>query len=220
MNYSHKISPFNKKIPEIEGIRAAAILMVLSFHFFARWTPPRHFQNVYPYAFEVTRQISQFGYLGVQLFFMVSGFVILRSLENQKNLTTFAIGRIERIFPSLLISVPVIFISCNWLNQSFIAPIPISSLLPSLTLIGPDFLNLVFNTNLVWTTGVLWSLFVEIQFYLIAGLLFFRLKKYEFVSKLFVFSLLLQFVAIFLHVFNFKIQSEMDIVLPLNKHIW
>ena len=83
-NYSHKISPLNKKIPEIEGIRAVAILMVLSFHFFARWTPPRYFQNVYPYDFEVTRQISQFGYLGVQLFFIVSGFVILRSLENQK----------------------------------------------------------------------------------------------------------------------------------------
>lgn len=210
----------NRKIPEIEGVRALAILMVLFFHFFARWTPPIYSQDIYPYQIEIARKVSQYGYMGVQLFFMVSGFVILKSLENQASLATFARARIKRIFPSLYIAIPVIYITCNLLNQEFIAPIPISSFLPSLTLVGPDFLNLLFSTNFIWTTGVLWSLFIEIQFYLVAGVLFFNLKKYTFVTKLFVIALSMQSLKIFLVLSESEKIKTFDALLPLHNYIW
>jgi peptidoglycan/LPS O-acetylase OafA/YrhL len=85
------------KVLEIEGIRSIAMLMVLSFHFFARWNPPAYKTYVYPYEFQLASEILQNGYLGVQLFFMVSGFVILKSLENQKNIQSFGKARIKRI---------------------------------------------------------------------------------------------------------------------------
>jgi peptidoglycan/LPS O-acetylase OafA/YrhL len=193
--------------------------MVLSFHFFARWTPPVYSQNIYPYKLEMARQVSQFGYMGAQLFFMVSGFVILRSLEHQRNFVTFASARIRRIFPSLCIAIPIIYIFCNLLNQEFIAPIPISSMLPSLLLLGPDFLNQLFSTQLIWTTSVLWSLFIEIQFYLVAGLLFFRLKQYNFITKLFVFAISVQSLKIFFVLTKTETKT-LDALLPLSNHIW
>jgi peptidoglycan/LPS O-acetylase OafA/YrhL len=220
MHRSKYFSSASQKIPEVEGLRTLAIIMVLAFHFFARWTPPIFSQTTYPYRIEIARQVSQFGYLGVQLFFMVSGFVILKSLENQKNLRTFAIARVKRIFPSLLIAIPLIFVVCNALDQRFLAPIPFSSLLPSLTLLGPDFLNRIFSTNYIWTTGVLWSLFVEMQFYFVAGLLFFKFKKFQFNSKLFVFALSIQLIRVILALISTDSREIFDDLLPLNKEIW
>ena len=220
MYRSDSFSSASQKIPEIEGLRTLAITMVLAYHFFARWTPPIFSQTTYPYRIEIARQVSQFGYLGVQLFFMVSGFVILKSLENQKNLRSFALARVKRIFPSLWIAIPVIFVVCNALNQSFIAPIPLSSLLPSLTVLGPDFLNRLFSTNFTWTTGVLWSLFIEVQFYLVASVLFFKFKKFQFNSKLFVFALSIQLIRVILALISTESKEIFDDLLPLNKEIW
>ena len=143
-------SSLNSKIPEIEGLRTLAITMVFLFHYFSRWTPPLFNKHLYPYNFELAKEVSKFGYLGVQLFFMISGFVILSSLERQRNLKSFAFARFKRIYPSLWIAIPVIYIICNILNQSFIAPIQHKSLIPSLTLVGPDFVNTLFHTKLNW----------------------------------------------------------------------
>ena len=208
------------KIPEIESVRALAITMVLAFHFFARWSTPIYPFDIYPHKLEIIREISQFGYMGVQLFFMVSGFVILSSLENQVSFKTFAIARVKRIYPGLFVAIPIVYVVCNLLNQSFIAPVPISSLLPSLTLVGPDFLNFWFATNFTWTTGVLWSLFVEIQFYLIAGFLYFVSQKFTFVTKLFVFAISIQFIKIILSISNTDAKNALDALLPINNYIW
>lgn len=210
----------NKKIPEIEGIRTIAISMVLAFHFFSRWIPPNYPEKVYPETYEVTRQVSQFGFLGVQLFFMVSGFVILRTLENRSSLKQFFTARFKRIYPSLWLAIPFIYIFCNLLNQVFIAPIPFSSLIPSLSLVSPDFINQICGTNLIWTTGVLWSLFVEIQFYLAAGYLFYNFQKLEFTSKLAFATVLLQSLKILLVVTNSNLESDFDQLLPVHKYLW
>ncbi len=169
---------------------------------------------------EIVSYVSSFGYMGVELFFVTSGFVILGSLEHQASFTTFINARFKRIYPSLCISVPIMYIVCNLLNQRFIAPIPVSSLLPSLTLLGPDFLNYLFSTNFIWTTGVLWSLFIEIQFYLISGVIFFKLKKFTFLTKLFVFAISLQLLKIILSISNVNAKYALDALLPINNYIW
>ena len=70
--------------PEIDGLRAVAIIPVVVFHFF-----PSHFPN---------------GFLGVDVFFVISGYLItgilLRSLDNGTfSLTEFWGRRIRRLFP-------------------------------------------------------------------------------------------------------------------------
>jgi peptidoglycan/LPS O-acetylase OafA/YrhL len=74
--------------PDIDGLRAIAVLSVLGFHAF-----PRQFRG---------------GFIGVDIFFVISGFlistIILESLErNSFSAGQFYARRIRRIFPALLI---------------------------------------------------------------------------------------------------------------------
>jgi peptidoglycan/LPS O-acetylase OafA/YrhL len=213
-------SGVQKKTLEIEGFRCLAILMVLSFHFFARWTQPFTIDNSYPYHFSFARNFTKYGYMGVQLFFMISGYVIMNSLENHPNIRSFVLSRIRRIYPSLFLAVPIIFVFCNLLNQKFIAPIPFSSLIPSITLLDPNFMNQIFGTRFVWTTGVLWSLFIEIQFYFVAGILFFNARRFSFVSKFFLLSLSVALIRLLMNIFFSGSKLFLDNIFPLNKYIW
>ena len=77
----------------IDGLRAIAVLMVISFHAF-------------PYIFKG-------GFVGVDVFFVISGYLISSNLifsfsNNSYSLLTFYEKRIRRIFPALL----VILIAC------------------------------------------------------------------------------------------------------------
>ncbi|GMS87795.1 hypothetical protein PENTCL1PPCAC_9970, partial [Pristionchus entomophagus] len=71
-----------------EGLRARAVISVVIFHFFSSLLP--------------------FGYLGVDVFFVLSGFLISLVLENKSNemptYTNFYFKRIY-IFPLLLLIV-------------------------------------------------------------------------------------------------------------------
>ena len=49
----------------------------------------------------------------------------------------------------------------------------ISNLLPGLSFISPDCWNLVIHRNFFWINGSYWSLWVEVQFYLLASLVYF-----------------------------------------------
>jgi peptidoglycan/LPS O-acetylase OafA/YrhL len=190
------------------------------FHFFSRWTQPNYVQNIYPYKLETARQISQFGFMGVQLFFIISGFVILQTLEKQSRFSSFLIARFKRIFPSLWISLILIFLIVNYLNQPFLAPIAFSSMIPSLTLVEPVFINYLFGTQFQWVTGVLWSLFVEIQFYILAGTIYFSLRKYAFLIKLFSITLLIEIIKFLIRVFQINADVNLSSIFPLNGYLW
>lgn len=194
--------------------------MVFLFHFFARWTPPEYPKNMYPYESEILTNISKFGYFGVQLFFIISGFVIHKSLEKNNSIQTFYFARVNRIFPSLWISLPIILIFCNLINRPPISPIPKSSLLPSLTLMNPDLLNQLFPTEFVWTSGVLWSLLIEFQFYLIAGVIFFKLRNFDFNSKIVFFAILIFSLDKLLNIYWPQNMNIFESILPLNSYIW
>ncbi len=74
--------------PDIDGLRAIAVLIVVAFHAFPEWLPG--------------------GYIGVDIFFVISGFlissVLFDSLKNNTfSLSDFYSRRIKRIFPALLL---------------------------------------------------------------------------------------------------------------------
>jgi peptidoglycan/LPS O-acetylase OafA/YrhL len=73
---------------DIDGLRAIAVLIVVGFHAFPEWLPG--------------------GYIGVDVFFVISGFLIstilFESLSNHSfSLSDFYTRRIKRIFPALLL---------------------------------------------------------------------------------------------------------------------
>jgi peptidoglycan/LPS O-acetylase OafA/YrhL len=78
--------------PEIDGLRAVAVIPVVLFHLGSKWLPG--------------------GFVGVDVFFVISGFlitsVILADLEHGTfRFSRFWSRRIRRIFPALLAMVAV-----------------------------------------------------------------------------------------------------------------
>ena len=72
---------------DIDGLRALAVIIVVLFH-----ASPRKFS---------------FGFIGVDIFFVISGFlittIILKELQkNEFTIKNFYIKRIKRIFPALI----------------------------------------------------------------------------------------------------------------------
>jgi peptidoglycan/LPS O-acetylase OafA/YrhL len=84
----------SKYRPEIDGLRAFAIITVIINHF--------------------NKDILPSGYLGVDIFFVISGYVITSSLSNRKSknfgdfLISFYERRLKRLVPALVFFVLVI----------------------------------------------------------------------------------------------------------------
>ena len=82
--------------PEIDGLRSVAVLLVVVYHYFPTVVPN--------------------GFLGVDIFFVISGFVISGSLYNYDPKLTngqvikrFYAKRFRRILPALMICVLLVF---------------------------------------------------------------------------------------------------------------
>lgn len=143
--------------PDVDGLRALAVLAVIGFHAFPGWV--------------------RSGFIGVDIFFVISGFVISNSIIVNLNNNTFSYldfyaRRIKRIFPALIIILAVSFVTWWYLLS------PIDQGLKSLgkhIAAGAAFLsNFVFWNEAGYFDSSaeqkpllhLWSLAIEEQFYI------------------------------------------------------
>ncbi|MCW1935703.1 acyltransferase [Pseudomonas sp. MDMC_285] len=150
--------------PYIDGLRALAVLSVLVYHLHGPWLPG--------------------GFVGVDVFFVISGFVVSASVAGFKGrglwqfLGYFYSRRIIRIFPALIVCLlltalfSALFIPSAWLsavNQQtgFYAFFGLSNFI--LAQSGRDYFAPATEYNPYTHT---WSLAVEEQFYLVFPLLF------------------------------------------------
>ena len=129
----------------IDLLRFVAALAVVLYHYTAR---PSH--NIFPQLAEFTR----FGYLGVPLFFMISGFVIFASAEKGSSIK-FLISRATRLFPSFWVGVSFT-LAVVYLTEHQ-AP-SLLQYLANLTMLN-DYLG-IKNID-----GVYWTLQAELKFY-------------------------------------------------------
>ena len=142
--------------PEIDGLRAFAVVAVIINHF--------------------NKEILPGGYLGVDIFFVISGYVITSSLyqRHSKNFKDFISGfyerRIKRLVPAISIFVLITSIAICLFN-----PYPILSLRTGLTgLLGFSNLYLLKHSTDYFAQSTelnvfthTWSLGVEEQFYVL-----------------------------------------------------
>jgi peptidoglycan/LPS O-acetylase OafA/YrhL len=142
------------RLPSLDGWRAVSILLVLGAHCKVTYGFPPRLDPVFKWLFD--------GSLGVQCFFVISGFIITWLLLRERqstgsiSLRAFYARRAIRILP------------VYW---AFLAVVGIISLTTAYhQRLAIWLTNLTFTTNFAdgpWTTGHLWSLAVEEQFYLV-----------------------------------------------------
>jgi peptidoglycan/LPS O-acetylase OafA/YrhL len=88
------------RLEALDLLRGIAILAMLIFHYSFRIAMTDGDVNEVTFAALVP--YFKYGFLGVQLFFVISGFVIACSAENRTALE-FGIARIARIYPGFLV---------------------------------------------------------------------------------------------------------------------
>jgi len=161
------------RIVVLDGFRALAILAVLFYHYTVRWAqqldPHPHlpegkmFAGVVPLAY---------GWFGVELFFVISGFVIFMTLENCSGVVDFLVRRFARIWPALLVAATLTAVVLDLAGPSD-WKVGLYDYVSSLLLIDPSVTAAVtHHPGVKWVDGVYWSLFVEIRFYVLAALVF------------------------------------------------
>lgn len=149
-----------KHIPALDSLRGIAVLLVLLHHY--RWLGV--------------------GWVGVQLFFVLSGFLITSILWETKDrelglyLLRFYRRRTVRIFP-VFYAVLLLFTAAYLLKGK---PEAFGSLAPWLFTYTYNFARF-FEPDMVWSYfGHFWSLAVEEQFYLVWPLLVFTMSRRAF----------------------------------------
>lgn len=158
------------RIQFLDGLRGLAIFFVILFHAFSRWP------EIVPYGAEFKHVLLfKYGWLGVYLFFMISGFVILMSLEKSRNFQDFFIKRWIRLFPAMLACSLIIYSTASFFYERPAGAPVLRDLLPGLTFIEPYWWQIITGSPQGSLEGVFWSLYIEIKLYLVAGIFYFLL---------------------------------------------
>jgi peptidoglycan/LPS O-acetylase OafA/YrhL len=89
-----------KRLYEIDLLWIIAALAVVIFHY----TFSGRMQEPSPVSFPGLSEVSRYGYLGVDLFFMISGFVVLLSAWDRRR-RDLVVSGIVRLYPALWIAV-------------------------------------------------------------------------------------------------------------------
>lgn len=141
------------RIKEIDGLRGIAALAVVFFHLLSEY--PRRYGGV-------DYEMFRIGSYGVQLFFVISGFVIFMSLKKNQ-LKPFVVSRITRLYPvywaGCIITTLVLFFFPIGLE------LKLSYVIVNLTMfqafVGVEHID-----------GSYWTLSYELVFYFFAALIF------------------------------------------------
>ena len=174
------------RIAVLDAYRGIAVLAVVGFHFFSRWTPPLADTNLYPYGAALAAfPLFRYGYLGVHLFFLVSGFVITLTLTKCANWREFVVRRFARLFPAMLLCATATYVVIR-LTPPHIWSVTACSFLPSLTFFSPSAYSWALKRSCEFMDPAYWSLWVEVRFYAVAALLYFGASREGFLRNSFV----------------------------------
>lgn len=152
---------------EIDLLRFLAALSVVLFHYTFRGYASEHYS---PIPFLGLGRVTRYGYLGVELFFLISGYVVLLSAQG-KTVRQFLQSRVTRLYPAFWVACTLTF-----LVERVWGPGPAETQMnPALHAgLGQYAYNLTMLHDFLGVPpldGSYWSLTVEIAFYVLISLL-------------------------------------------------
>lgn len=168
-NIDSKTNDF--RINNFDLIRLLAATQVLLLHSFS------HLKIA-----QITIINEIFRFPGVTVFFVVSGFLISRSFERRSSLFTYLRARAFRLFPALwsLIAITIIVYSILGVNFSTLSAVKWAFLQSIGVIYTPGFLK---GFGIGSWNGALWTIMVEIQFYLVLPLIYWIGSKFLGINK-------------------------------------
>ena len=196
MNQKIEKTKVNNKFYGLDHLRALAIILVFFFHYYIvsggqpEWLP----------------NVASFGWTGVDLFFVLSGFLISSQLFNQIkqgqciSFKRFFLKRFFRIIPAFLVTIGLYFCFPFFREKESLPP-----LWKFLTFTQ----NLGLNIKDFGTFSHCWSLCVEEHFYLFLPIILIALQKLKLFSKSY-----WLLIGLFIAGFAFRIYSFNSLYLP------
>ncbi|MBC7399228.1 MAG: acyltransferase [Mucilaginibacter sp.] len=175
------------KVNNFDLLRLMAATQVVFDHFY---------EHIRPTTFSFYLNETRYLFPGVPVFFMISGYLISASLERSHNLGIYFKNRALRIFPGLwgclFLTVIVFSITgVNFLNLQAFKWLPAQMVGIIYT---PGFLS---NYGFGSYNGALWSITVELQFYVVLPILYMLIPKksaiYWFLGLIVVFAIAFYF---------------------------
>ncbi|MFE1774970.1 acyltransferase family protein [Streptomyces sp. NPDC059008] len=151
----------------LDGLRFVASLMVLCYHYIAL----RDGWGRDPKAFSPELyHVAQFGWLGVEVFFLISGFVICMSAWGRP-LGDFVKSRVARLYPAYWVAV--------LMTATVLTLWPRVRSADSLETVLTNLTMLQQGVGVSDVDDVYWSLFVELKFYLLFALVVYKGVTYR-----------------------------------------
>lgn len=176
-----RVTYTGNKILYIDGLRFFAVVSVFIAHFFD------YYSDNYP-AFDEKFNISKYKYtsgVGVLLFFAISGFIISLPFikqyvynEKKVSIKNYFIRRLTRLEPPYILLLILFFLLQVFVFHS-----------KSFSELFPHFLaSLFYSHNLIYhempvINPVLWTLEIEVQFYIIAPLILLIFKTNKLIRR-------------------------------------
>lgn len=152
---------------EIDLLRFLAALTVVIYHYTYRGFAEGHYS---PLGFPELGRFTRYGYLGVELFFIISGYVVLLSAQG-KTVRQFFLSRVTRLYPAFWVACTLTFlVKLLWgpgpadTAMSSELHAGVGQYVVNMTML-PEFLH--FGVM----DGAYWSLTIEITFYLLIAIL-------------------------------------------------
>jgi peptidoglycan/LPS O-acetylase OafA/YrhL len=147
-------------VPGLDGIRAVAVLLVIGLHYGSLWRNASRTQGLLPG-----------GYAGVDIFFVLSGFLITTLLVGEKSGTgsvsfgKFYARRALRLLPALYTVLAAFVAYSIWINTSMTE---VAKEVGSVVFYVSNFAQVYKLPHMIGSgIGMTWSLAIEEQFYLV-----------------------------------------------------
>jgi peptidoglycan/LPS O-acetylase OafA/YrhL len=145
------------RLVELDSLRGLAAFGVLLFHYTTRYDQAFGHSTEIPFH-------APWGMYGVNLFFVISGFVIFMTLERTRQASDFLVSRFSRLFPAFWVAIAITFcVTHLWTLPG--KTVSIDEAAWNMTMLHGMF-------KVPDVDGVYWTLEIELIFYALALLVF------------------------------------------------